>query len=86
MGHDWLEENDDFSGLTGMAQGETFHIVPDPGMVLFFFDTKEIATATLPEMQRAMREYTQMFDCKVTWDLGIFNETLSQKLSDQFQQ
>ena len=55
-------------------------------MGLFFFDTKESATAALPEMQRVMREYAQIFECKVTWDLGIFNETLSQKLSKQSQQ
>ena len=33
-------------------------------------------------MQRAMRDYAQMFDRKVTWDLGVFNETLSKKLRD----
>ena len=85
VGHDWLEENGDFSGFKGMTQAETFHIAPDRGMGLFCFDTKESATS-LPEMQRGMREYSQMFDCKVTWDLGIFNETLPQKLSNQFQQ
>ena len=46
-------------------------------MGLFFFYKKESATAALPEMQRAMRENTQIFEFKVTWDLGVFNETLS---------
>ena len=31
VGHDWLEENGDFSGFKGMTQAETFHIVPRPG-------------------------------------------------------
>ena len=82
VGHDWLEENGDFSGFQGIIRIEAFHIVPDRGMGLFFFDTKESAKEALPEMQRAMRDYAQMFDCKVTWDLGFFNETLSQKLRD----
>ncbi len=85
VGHEWLEENGDFSGFKVMTQGDTFHIVPNRGIVLFFFDTKESAMAALPEMQRAMHQYTQMFNCKVTWDLGIFNETLSQKLINQSQ-
>ena len=69
----------------GMTQAETFHIIPDRGMGLFFFDTKKSATS-LPEMQRWVREYSQMFDCKVTWNLGILNETLPQKLSNQSRQ
>ena len=81
VGHDWLEENGDFSSFKSMIRAETFHIVPDRGMGLFFFDTKESAKEALPEMQRAMRDYTQMFECKVTWDLGVFNDTLSHKLS-----
>ena len=51
-------------------------------MGLFFFDTKESATAALPEMQRVMREYAQTYECKVKWDLGIFNETLSRNLAN----
>ncbi len=43
VGHDWLEENGDFSGFKGMIRIEAFHIVPDRGMGLFFFDTKESA-------------------------------------------
>ena len=31
VGHDWLEENGDFSDFKGMIQAETFHIVPRPG-------------------------------------------------------
>ena len=40
VGHDWLEENGDFSGFEGMTHAEAFHIVPDRGMGLFFFETK----------------------------------------------
>jgi len=70
VGHDCLEENGDFSGFQGMIRIEAFHIVPDRGMGLFFFDTKESAKEALPEMQRAMRDYAQMFNCKLTGNLG----------------
>ena len=43
VGHDWLEENGDFSGFKGMIRIEAIHIVPDRGTGLFFFDTKESA-------------------------------------------
>ena len=43
VGHDWLEENGDCSGFKGIIRIEAFHIVPDRGMGLFFFDTKESA-------------------------------------------
>jgi hypothetical protein len=81
VGHDWLEENGDFSGFEGMTHAEAFHIVPDRGMGLFFFETKEKAQTAMPGMQQTMRAYAEMFECKVTWDLGFLNETLSGKLS-----
>ena len=81
VGHNWLEDNGDFSGFEGMLRTEAFHIVPDRGMGLFFFDTKKSAQTALPKIKKAMREYAQMFECKVTWELGFMNETLSQTLS-----
>ena len=83
VAHDWLEDNGDFSGFEGMLRAEAFHIVPDRGMGLFFFDTKESAQAALFEMKQRMRDYAQMFEYRVSWELGFMNETLSKKISQK---
>ena len=28
-------------------------------------------------------DYSKMFDCKITWEMGVFNESLSKKLTPQ---
>ena len=62
---------------------DTFHIAPDLGMAVFFFQEAEQAKNTLPELRKFFQGYSEMFDCKITWELGSYNLSLSQKLTSQ---
>ena len=42
VGHNWLEDNGDFSEFEGMLRIEAFHIVPDRDMGLFFLIQKKM--------------------------------------------
>ena len=83
VGHDWAEENADLSLVKGLIKVDTFHIAPDRGMAIYYFKTSEQAKGTLPQLQKLFTNYSEMFDCKITWEIGAFNETLSQKLTAQ---
>ena len=82
-GHDWVEENSDLSGLKGLIKVDTFHIAPDRGMAVFYLRTGEHAKAALPQLENSFIDYSKMFDCKITWEMGVFNESLSEKLTSQ---
>ena len=82
-GHDWAEENADLSGLKGLSKVDTFHIAPDRGMAIYYFRKAEHATAALPQLENSFNDYSKMFDCKITWEMGVFNESLSGKLTSQ---
>lgn len=62
VGHDWLEEDGDFSGFKGMIRSDAFHIVPNWGMGLFCFVSTESTKEALPGIRRGMHDYAQMFD------------------------
>jgi len=83
VGHDWAESNADLTWVTGLIKVDTFHIAPDLGMVVFFLQEAEQAKSTLPELREFFQGYSQMFDCKITWELGSYNLSLSQTLTSQ---
>ena len=83
VGHDWAEENADRTWLTGLIKVDTFHISPDWGMAIYFIKTIEQAKAALPVLEKFFVGYSEMFNCKITWEMGAFNETLSEKLTSQ---
>ena len=83
VGHDWAEGNADLTWVAGLTKVDTFHIAPDLGMAVFFFQEAEQAKTTLPELRKFFQGYSEMFDCKITWDLGSYNLSLSQKLTSQ---
>ena len=83
IGHDWAEGNADLTWVAGLIKVDTFHIAPDLGMAVFFFQEPEQAKATLPELRNFFQGYSEMFDCKITWELGSYNLSLSQKLTSQ---
>ena len=33
--------------------------------------------------ENSFSDYSKMFDCKITWDMGVFNESLSKKLTSE---
>ena len=82
-GHDWAEKNSDLRGLNGLIKVDTFHISPDRGMAVSYLRTGEHAKAALPQLENSFIDYSKMFDCKITWEMGIFNESLSKKLTPQ---
>ena len=82
-GHDWAEENADLRGLKGLNKVDTFHIAPDRGMAIYYFWKAEHAKAALPQLEHLFNDYSKMFDCKITWEMGVFNESLSRKLTSQ---
>ena len=83
VGHDWAEENSDLTWLKGLIKVDTFHISPDRGMAIYFIKTIEQAKAALPVLEKFFVGYSEMFNCKITWEMGAFNETLSEKLTSQ---
>ena len=83
VGHDWAEENADLSWAKGLIKVDTFHIAPDRGMAIYYLKTSEQAKAILPELEKFFSGYSKMFDCKITWEMGAFNESLSEKLTSQ---
>ena len=70
-------------GSLGLYKVDAFHIAPDLGMAVFFFQEAEQAKSTLPELRKFFQGYSEMFDCKITWELGGFNLSLNQKLTSQ---
>ena len=83
VGHDWAEENADLTWVVGLMQVDTFHIAPDMGMAVYYFRETEQAKSALPELKKFFHGYAEMFDCRITWELGSYNVTLSQKLTNQ---
>ena len=83
VGHDWAEDNADLTWVAGLIKVDTFHIAPDMGMAVYYFEDAEQAKAALPELKKFFQGYSEMFDCKITWELGTFNVTLSEKLTSQ---
>ena len=83
VGHDWAEENADLTGIKGLIKVDTFHISPDRGMAIYYLRTSEQAKAALPALEKFFSDYSVMFNCKITWEMGAFNETLSEKLTSQ---
>ena len=82
-GHDWSEKNANIRGLKGLIKVDTFHIAPERGMEIFYLRTTEHARAALPQLENSFNDYSKMFDCKITWEMGVFNESLSVKLTSQ---
>ena len=83
VGHDWAEENSDLTWVKGLTKVDTFHISPDRGMAIYYLKTTEQAKAALPMLEKFFVGYSEMFNCKITWEMGAFNETLSEKLTSQ---
>ena len=83
VGHDWAEENADLTSVKGLIKADTFHISPDRGMAIFYLKTPEQAKVALPALEKFFADYSEMFNCKITWEIGAFNETLSEKLTSQ---
>ena len=83
VGHDWVEENGDFSSVEGMTRVDTFHISPDRGMAIYYFKKAEDAQRAYPQLQDMMSGYATMFECKITWEMGAHNESLSEKRTSQ---
>ena len=59
------------------------HIAPDLGMAVFFLREAEQAKFALSDLRKFFQGYSEMFDCKITWELGGYNLSLSQKLTSQ---
>ena len=52
-------------------------------MAIYSIKTIEQAKAALPVLEKFFVGYSEMFNCKITWEMGAFNETLSEKLTSQ---
>ena len=83
VGHDWAEQNADVTQLVGLFRVDTFHIAPDMGMAVYYFHEAEQAKSALTELKKGFQAYAEMFDCRITWELGTFNVTLSNRLTSQ---
>ena len=83
VGHDWAEENADLTWVEGLTKVDTFHIAPDRGMAVYYFGTTDQAKTARPDLQKFFQGYGEMFDCRITWELGSFNVSLSEKLTSQ---
>ena len=83
VGHDWAEDNADLTWVTGLTKVDTFHIAPDKGMAIYFFRSTEQAKQSLPRLKEFFAGYAEMFECRVNFELGAFNNTLSEKLTSQ---
>ena len=83
VGHDRAESNADLTWVAGLIKVDTFHIAPDLGMAVFFLQKAEQAKSALSELRKFFQGYSEMFDCKITWKLGSYNLSLSQKLTSQ---
>ena len=83
VGHDWAEDNADLTWVKGLIKVDTFHIAPDKGMAIYFFKSSEQAKQSLPGLKEFFARYADMFECRITFELGAFNATLSEKLTSQ---
>ena len=83
VGHDWAESNADLTWVAGLIKVDTFHIAPDLGMAVFFLREAEQAKFALSDLRKFFQGYSEVFDCKITWELGSYNLSLSQKLTSQ---
>ena len=83
VGHNWAEDNADLKWVKGLTKVDTFHVAPDKGMGVYYFKSMEQAKEALSGLEEFFSGYSDMFDCRIVFELGAFNETLSEKLTSQ---
>ena len=62
---------------------DTFHIAPDMGIAVYCFRETEQAKSALPELKKFFHKHAEMFDCRITSELGTYKISLSQELTNQ---
>ena len=61
--HDWAEKNVP-KDVPGAHRHRSFHIAPDRGMSIFYFDTNENLNAAFPSMKEFQQNVAAKFDAK----------------------
>ena len=78
-GHDWAAKNTENIGkVPGLLWRRAFHISPDRGSGIYGFDTKENMQKFLPIISNELKNYSRMFEAKLTIETGITSPELCQ--------
>ena len=69
--HDWAEQNMPKEMPDGIIRIRNFHIAPDRGMTILWFDTQEHLDAAFPFMKEFQQQLAQRFEARIEAQKGI---------------
>ena len=69
--HDWAKDNMPAEMPAGMIRMRNFHIAPDRGMSIVWFDTQENLDAAIPFMKGFQQQLAERFEARAELQKGI---------------
>ena len=69
--HDWVDDNLPEQLPEGLIRMRNFHIAPDRGMTIAWFDTQEHLDAAFPFMKAFQQQIADRFEARVEAQKGI---------------
>ena len=69
--HDWAKENTPEELPTGIIRMRNFHIAPDRGLAIVWFDTQENLDAAIPFFKGMQQQIAERFEARVELQKGI---------------
>ena len=69
--HDWAEDNMPNEMPDGIIRTRNFHIAPDRGMTIVWFDTQEHLDAAFPFLKAFQQQLAERFEARIEAHKGI---------------
>jgi hypothetical protein len=69
--HDWIDDNMPEEMPKGIIRIRNFHIAPDRGMTILWFDTQENLDAAFPFLKAFQQQIAERFEARVEAQKGI---------------
>lgn len=75
LAHDWAEQNAP-QEIPGAHRMRSFHIAPDRGMTLIWFNSQESLDAAFPMIKQVQNEIAEKFEARAEIQKGITSPDL----------
>ena len=69
--HDWIDDNMPEEMPKGIIRIRNFHIAPDRGITILWFDTQENLDAAFPFLKAFQQQIAERFEARVEAQKGI---------------
>ena len=76
LAHDWIEQNSP-KEIPGAHRLRSFHIAPDRGMTIIWFNSQEALDAAFPFIKKVQGELAEKFEGRAEIQKGITSPSLS---------